>query len=1585
MRLSNSLMLTALAAAGWTAEAYLPVTGQDMTYTASKVYAGLPTSIMVPADMFSSDEADSELTITEIIALTDAAGLDEDFLDGSSAVVVRTQTLTAAEPTGNEFHLTSTAVLGGPANLKFNVTAEDPDENRASAILTVPVFARPRPMVTVADNRQVFTSGTLDFNNDKKFTVVATYPEPMTGFAVATNYGLAFAGAAFTTCATVAPSSSNKGRVWTWAVTCTDLTDVDGAGSAGSVNVVNAPATLPIKRVGDNAPSENSNVVGLMYDATNPVVNSYDAANTNAAIRQLKFVAVQGVPFFAPMPPGLFSANPDVTITAGSPSTSLGLRVVPGVNGLAYITGTATAAPVNPASGCGNAGIFFTVTGADKAGNTANAKLCVQILPRSRMNGYTAAFTMNSASTLFTEGDNASSLITSMTWTHSGGANDENAFSALKDAVEGDRMAGSFMLFLDTPDALGADDAFETLEDHKDPETPLALTAILDGSLDRRAAFAVTLGDDETDLATVITLLGRLKYANTKESFTGGARAVRIQLLGSIAEGAGTINNIVMASASRTFTVTNVNDAPTIADGNVTFRTTDYDSGTGTPFVLFEKLDDVADVDDTQMTKAELSIAMSVSGVGVGPCDSTRDLLELPASYAAPKLFGAWDATSCTLTLKPLGGVAAVSNADMVLALKAVVYKNLMNEDPLNGRGLGTDAVALTKRTVSYRVFDAASAGKTTSSAFTVARAGNVTITHDDADPQANRALVYGPSGLFSSTLDFSNLETHEGFQVGVYPVPVTVVDNKAAEASIVEVVFDLSKKSNGVFANGAIFDVDTKDMLSIEAVCEDCLSNGFPMTFTEKVTGTGMYTMTWNVTTGAAVTLGPGNVTVTFTTATGKVLSLPIFVELRARACPFNPPEDNGCTDYEKDETIADYDPDVMYPDGSLCSEASFTTCVDVADTDITTIGRGTVFNVTTFDAIPDIDTFTQDAKIKAAEADRIGARGAFVLAIAPAAISAMASLPLVAVPVSSSLAKLLPAPPKEGSTIDTGASIRLGPACTTFAEPVEICIFVGNTPAATSRTLMLASQKSCTDATQGYKDLEPALDVTFDPISGKLCGKTTHFTVAAPVLVPVVPDAQVDKVFQLGGSCPNDCSGRGYCRQEGKCVCFSGFEGYDCSMRSCPAEQSWDWDSSNAIIHMPVQCSNRGACDGASGICACFDGFEGPACQRVRCPSDCSGNGKCRLLKELPMVQQVGYSSWELERVQVCRCDGGWTGLDCSQRICPYGDDPETICRDTDRQVQRVKLAFGTIPSDVLPTGTDLQRAQAAVRPEDDQFAIVFRSVESSNFSTPRMDSIYRDAATGAMNFEAALKSLPSFAVSDVSVSGVFDATDFSMSYDVTFTGASLQFALTSDANVRSSAAANTVTGKQQLMVCPLNRKSVMGCTAAGCRPLFSQLRMLSQSGGGDISLNGNAILEQPEPTGAGTQATPSVWGVSVTIEVKTLNGNQFFEASSQVYGSTGAVLAAKPLPPAGLRMAVPILYGLTVDMDDANVQDGNGYTFNWRLPSCAVTEQTPASPDYELAECSRRGVCDRKTGACGCFQGYYGYNCGQQTIMF
>merc|ERR1711871_326929 len=100
---------------------------------------------------------------------------------------------------------------------------------------------------------------------------------------------------------------------------------------------------------------------------------------------------------------------------------------------------------------------------------------------------------------------------------------------------------------------------------------------------------------------------------------------------------------------------------------------------------------------------------------------------------------------------------------------------------------------------------------------------------------------------------------------------------------------------------------------------------------------------------------------------------------------------------------------------------------------------------------------------------------------------------------------------------------------------------------------------------------------------------------------------------------TCINECSKRGKCRL-GKCYCFQGFAGNDCSVKSCPG-------------HGPAgKCSGNGKCNNATGLCTCGPMHKALDCSVKRdCPMDCSGHGACVEHK--------------------CECLGNFTGHDCSK----------------------------------------------------------------------------------------------------------------------------------------------------------------------------------------------------------------------------------------------------------------------------------------------------------------------------------------------
>ncbi|KAM4725639.1 uncharacterized protein FYW61_013706 isoform 2-T2 [Anableps anableps] len=106
----------------------------------------------------------------------------------------------------------------------------------------------------------------------------------------------------------------------------------------------------------------------------------------------------------------------------------------------------------------------------------------------------------------------------------------------------------------------------------------------------------------------------------------------------------------------------------------------------------------------------------------------------------------------------------------------------------------------------------------------------------------------------------------------------------------------------------------------------------------------------------------------------------------------------------------------------------------------------------------------------------------------------------------------------------------------------------------------------------------------------------------------------------------CPSECSDQGRC-VDGKCICFPGYSGPDCSESVCPKN-----------------CNDHGKC--VNGECVCNPGFSGPNCSKKACPDNCSNRGRC-----------VGGK---------CVCNTGFTGLSCSEESCPRNCNRRGRCVD-------------------------------------------------------------------------------------------------------------------------------------------------------------------------------------------------------------------------------------------------------------------------------------------------------------------------------
>lgn len=96
---------------------------------------------------------------------------------------------------------------------------------------------------------------------------------------------------------------------------------------------------------------------------------------------------------------------------------------------------------------------------------------------------------------------------------------------------------------------------------------------------------------------------------------------------------------------------------------------------------------------------------------------------------------------------------------------------------------------------------------------------------------------------------------------------------------------------------------------------------------------------------------------------------------------------------------------------------------------------------------------------------------------------------------------------------------------------------------------------------------------------------------------------------------------------------------------------------------------------------------GYTGAACERLECTSNCHSNGICSLLlkKAEDTRDELSHSFvydkvWDASKIQGCLCDEGYAGYDCSESICPSGDDPLTLSQVNEVQLIKCVANSGT-----------------------------------------------------------------------------------------------------------------------------------------------------------------------------------------------------------------------------------------------------------------------------------------------------------------
>ena len=377
-------------------------------------------------------------------------------------------------------------------------------------------------------------------------------------------------------------------------------------------------------------------------------------------------------------------------------------------------------------------------------------------------------------------------------------------------------------------------------------------------------------------------------------------------------------------------------------------------------------------------------------------------------------------------------------------------------------------------------------------------------------------------------------------------------------------------------------------------------------------------------------------------------------------------------------------------------------------------------------------------------------------------------------------------------------------------------------------------------------------------------------------------------------------------------------------------------------------------------SGDCECFEGYSGKGCGIQTCANDCSGHGECVYAEDAPFgavwgdyytaadssltglgqgpVSFAQKPSWDNGKVRMCVCEAGYSGVDCSQRMCPKGNDvlDERLNTVTALAYQKqnvtliaagplgdglVKGTTGVMCGNPFP-GSDLSTSDGCY---DDllnkTFALTFTSKLNQSFTTKPLVIIDDEAGSAsasgatvlASRIESALEELPNYVIDDCEVDCTFtymngvNTTEFypALTCVVEFTG-------------------STVMGPQYLLEVEAEE-----CTD-GCTPQLA-----------------NAVSLKSATRTNTTEDLSVAWASS--LHYKKFIG--YAQGTSHRAGDAG--------------------------------QDYFGLG-EQGLPDIFSFVKEEQTADYNSYECGRRGKCDYSTGECECFEGYMGDRCQTQTAL-
>jgi hypothetical protein len=355
--------------------------------------------------------------------------------------------------------------------------------------------------------------------------------------------------------------------------------------------------------------------------------------------------------------------------------------------------------------------------------------------------------------------------------------------------------------------------------------------------------------------------------------------------------------------------------------------------------------------------------------------------------------------------------------------------------------------------------------------------------------------------------------------------------------------------------------------------------------------------------------------------------------------------------------------------------------------------------------------------------------------------------------------------------------------------------------------------------------------------------------------------------------------------------------------------------------------------------------------------------------------VVTPQAYRLWDDDKNSACRCDPGYSGIDCSLRLCPVGDDPLTWDASS--------CGGSACVSEVQSFSVD--GAQAAGK-----YSLVFTNFDGAAYTTApfTLDTRGTPAANAAAQLavQAALHGVPNNVTGTVIVQasggGLFSYQQLRVK--VTFS--------TRSGNLPAMALqAQAGAGRSYLFQPsqPVQTLSFPGLASGNAYvaqyKIFPTDTSLFPSVDGDAywtSAVSSAFVYQADPAGI-LAAVTAIASALNSIPVITYAYPGFFVADANVVGERIDSSTFK------VNVAFPDFLTGSIALSTKVVASASSSTIStasWQgvASGNVALLSDNVNGNREAVTCSNRGICDFATGLCSCFAGQTGEDCSQQNAL-